>query len=205
MDDYSPQNKDEAQTALDDIRRNMNQVAREFAEGKISRTQFDAIYAHYSEKRAIVERLLERNPDSDVWRAAAASGKTNFLRSHYEARPLYYLVFRHDEREPLLADGKQPPGTGEAIYSVLKSLWSADERKTGVVRKKMDNGLWLVLALGAHAFTLVLFFQQPSITQINRVRDLHEDFERANQRALARGLPAGRMVFTQRSLLEERG
>ncbi len=199
-----PRNRAEAQATLEDIRRKMNNTAREFAEGRLSRAQFNAIYAHYSEKRTIVERLLQRNPESDAWRAAAASGKTSFLRSHFEARPIYFLIFRHGERQPLLTGGKQPPNSAESIYSMLKVLWSMETRRSGVARKAMKNGLWMVLALGDNAFTLVLFMLQPSLTQINRVRDLHNHFERANRLALERDLPPERMVFTQRSLLEER-
>ena len=198
--DEEHQNQD-AGAAMEQIRRDMHKVAREFADGTISRAQFNAIYAHYSEKRTIIEKLLERNPETDAWRAAAATGRTTFLRNRYEAKPVFLLVFAHGATKPLMMGGKQPPNTAQHIYALLKAIWAAKEQKVGVARKALDNGLWVVLAIGEHAFTMVIFLMQPSITQVNRVRDLHDDFERANQYALERGLPADRMVFTQRSLL----
>ena len=195
---------EDAGEALDQIRRDMHKIAREFADGAISRAQFNAMYAHYSEKRTIIEKLLERNPETDAWRAAAAAGKTTFLRNRYEAHPMFYLVFAHGGRKPLLIGGRQPPNTAQHIYALLKAIWamSEAERKIGVARKALDNGLWVVLAIGEHAFTLVIYALQPSLTQVNRVRDLHDDFERANRFAFERRLPPDRMVFTQRSLLE---
>ena len=50
-----------------------------------------------------------------------------------------------------------------------------------------------------------MFSLEPSIAQARLVRDLHADFERANQAALARGwIVPERMVFPQRALVEER-
>lgn len=199
MPDPEPE---DARKALQTIRRNMEQVAQEFSDGKISRAQFSAIYAHYSEKRTVVEKLIERNADSTALQAAAAPGRTTFLRNRFEARPLYYLVFTHGDKTPLLRDGKQPPNTAEQIYRLLKVLWAMKTPRVGLARKSMGNGLWLVMVLGERAFTLVIYSLQPSTMQTNYVRDLHDDFERANRMALQRGLSADTMVFPQRALLE---
>jgi hypothetical protein len=48
-----------------------------------------------------------------------------------------------------------------------------------------------------------MFNAEPSNAQARLVRDLHADFERANQAALARGwIVPERMVFPQRALVE---
>jgi hypothetical protein len=68
----------------------------------------------------------------------------------------------------------------------------------------MGSGNWLVLALGDRAVTLVMFMLEPSTAQINLVRDLHADFERANRGALERGTRSlDRFVFPQRALAEK--
>ncbi|MBC7869584.1 MAG: hypothetical protein H7Y09_01990, partial [Chitinophagaceae bacterium] len=92
---------EDPKTTLDHIREKMERVAGEFAAGKINRPQFNAIYAHYSEQRLIIERLVQRNPGNEAWKQVARLGRTNFLREHFEAVPLYFLVFRHNERQPL--------------------------------------------------------------------------------------------------------
>ncbi len=200
----TPHTPTEARTELGKIRHDMETITKEFADGKLSQEQFDALYAHYSEKRTIIEKLLERDPNTTAWKAAAAKGRTGPLRVRLEARPLYFLVFAHGGRKPLIMGGKQPQNTAQQIYSMLKTLWMMKTHRTGLARKAMGSGLWLILAMGDISFTMVIFSLQPSEVQINRVRDLHNDFERANHITLQRSLPPERMVFPQRSLLEER-
>ncbi len=192
------------QAVLESLRQKMEKVANEFAQGKINRAQFNAIYGRYSEQRAIVERLIERNPQNEAWKQAAAPGHTSFLREHFEARLLFYLVFQHDIPTPLMIGGRQQPDMAK-IGQVLKSLWGMKNRpKTGLARRDMGSGNWLVLALGDRAVTLVMFMLEPSTAQINLVRDLHADFERANRGALERGTRSlDRFVFPQRALAEK--
>jgi hypothetical protein len=192
------------QMALDILRRKMEVVATEFGQGNINRAQFNAIYGRYSEQRTIIEKLIARDPNNQAWKQAAAPGHTTFLRDHFESRLLYYLVYQHDVTVPLMMGGKQQPNMDQ-IGLVLKQLWGMKNRpKVGLARKSMNNGQWLVLALGEYAVTLALFQLEPSSAQANLVRDLHGDFERANRRVLERGTRSlDRFVFPQRALAEK--
>jgi hypothetical protein len=182
----------------------METVANEFAQGQLNRSQFNAIYTRYSEQRTIIERLIARNFNNDAWRQAAAAGHTAFLRSHFEARLLYYAVFKHNFPTPLMMGGKQQPDVTQ-ISQVLKTLWGMKHRpKIGLARKELANGQWIVLALGEFAVTLAVYMLEPSVAQANLVRDLHSDFERANQGALEKGTRSlDRFVFPQRALTEK--
>jgi hypothetical protein len=194
------------QAALALIRRKMEMVVTEYTQGRINRAQFNAIYRRYSEQQSVISRLIERNPDNEAWKQVAAPGHTSFLREHFEARLLYYLVYRHNLFAPLMMGGKQQPNVDQ-IGAVLRSLWNMPNRpKVGLARKELGNGQWLVLALGEFAVTLTVFQLEPSATQINRVRDLHTDFERANRPALENGTRSlDRFVFPQRALAEKPG
>lgn len=199
--DTMPENP---QAALELLRRKMEVVANEFGEGKINRAQFNAIYGRYSEQRTIIETLLKRNPENAAWKQAAAPGHTSFLRQHFEARLGYYLVYQHNIPTPLMMGGKQQANMDQ-ISGVLKSLWSMNKRpKIGLARKEMGGGQWLVLALGEFAVTLAMFMLEPSVAQATLVRDLHNDFERANRRSLSNGTRSlDRFVFPQRALAEK--
>jgi hypothetical protein len=188
--------------ALENLRGKMEAVANEFAAGKINRAQFNAIYARYSEQRTIIERLIARNPDNPAWKQAATPGHTSFLRDHFQARIDYYAVFRHQISRPLVFGGQKTPDV-RAVGRVLQSLWGMSNRpKTGLARKDMGDGHWLVLAMGEYALTLVMFTLEPSVAQMQWVRDLHADFERANRSALERNTQSlERMVFPQRALV----
>lgn len=187
---------------LEHIRLKMESIAADFANGTLNRAQFNAIYAHYSDQRAVVERLIERNPDNDAWRHAAAPGHTGFLKSHFEAQPVFYVVFRHSDPRPLITGGEELPAAREQIVHILKALWRTPDQeiRTGLARKAISDTAWLVIAIGELALTIVVYSLQPSNVQQNLVRDLHNDFERANRMALQRGFSADRMVYPQRSL-----
>ncbi len=189
--------------ALEVIRRKMENVANEFANGKINRAQFNAMYGRYDEQRMIIERLVERNPDSNAWEQVARPGHTSFLRDHFTARCLYYVIFRLSWPRPLMMGGEQQPRL-QTIEPALRALINMPKRpRTGLARKALADGHWLVLALGEHAVTFVVFNLEPATAQLNRIRDLHNDFERANQKALERGTSTlEKMVFPQRALVE---
>lgn len=192
------------QETLDHIREKMQSAATDFAEGRINRAQFNAIYGHYSEQQAIIERLVQRNPESQAWRQAAAPGHTTFLRNHFQAQVVFFGVFKHKDPRPLFMNGEASPDAREQIARILKSLWSLDEvPAAGLARKSMGDGSWIVLATGEQAVTIVLWSLQPSANQNEHVRNTHADFERANAIALSRNLGANKMVFPQRALMAQ--
>jgi seryl-tRNA synthetase len=200
----APESPTNPVSALNVLRHKMQTIADEFAEGKINRAQFNAMYKRYSEQRTIIERLVERNPESDAWRQVMGTkGYTSYLRSHFEAQPLYYAVHAHHQAKPVVLGGSKPD-TEATLLPMLEAVWKMPNiPKAGVGRKSLANGEWLILALGEYALTAVVFSLEPSIAQARLVRDLHNDFERANQAALARKwIIPDRMVFPQRALTE---
>ncbi len=204
-DELNPHTINSAQEAIGLLRQKMEVIATEFAEGRINRSQFNAVYGRYSEQRAIIERIVERNPDSRAWKQViGTSGHTNFLRQHFEAQPLYFIIYRHRLPEPLMLGGKTTPDMAQ-IAPILKGLWSMPNRpKTGLARKVIGEQQWLVLAMGEHALTIVVFLLEPSVAQAAMIRDMHADFERANSAALVRQvMHADRMVFPQRALVDD--
>lgn len=196
-------NIDDPEAALEEIRGKMERVAAEFAQGKINRMQFNAIYGRYNEQRSIIQRLIERNPENRAWRSVATPGHTGFLRSHFESHPVYYVVFQHNQPKPLIYDGTEKPN-GSTIIQILRALWKMPDRpEVGLARKQIEDNRWLVLTFGKHSITLVIFSLEPSAAQAVLVRDLHLDFERANAMLFQRGqVQPERMVFPQRALID---
>lgn len=184
------------------IREKMERIADEYANRKISRTQFNAIYGHYSEQRTLIERLISKDPSNAAWKQAARSGKTSFLRTHFEATARNYVIYLHETPNPLMGGGSRPDLT--RINILLQSLWAQPDAKRGVARLALQPPEWLVIAVGYFGVTLVTFHLEPSGTQVERVHDLHQDFERANSIYLKRGITdRQRIVFPQRALLEQ--
>lgn len=198
----SPVTRDPA-AALNLLRSKMETIADEFAQGKINSVQFHMLYRRHSEQRAIIEKLIERNPDSDAWQRVVGTGQTGFLRSQYAAQPLYYAVFRVGIERPMQFGGKQTANE-PLLSSMAAKLWALRNRPNpGLARKALPSGQWVIIATGEYAGTFVVFSMEPSNAQARLVRDLHADFERANAASFQRGqFIAERMVFPQRALAE---
>lgn len=191
------------QDALTRIREQLDKITQEYAAGELSSVQYYALYRHYNEKQLLIEKLAERNPDSNAWRAAATSGETGALRNRFEARLAYYAVFVRGSNEPLLTGGKLPARAAQQVHRFLKVLLSLRSWRRGFARRSLGDGMWLLLTIGDYSMTMAVYFMQPSERQSRRIRDLHTDFERANQIALRDNKLQERMVFPQRALLPE--
>lgn len=200
----SPASSHDPHGALNSLRLKMESIADEFAQGKLNLAQFQALYKRYHEQRTIIEKLLQRNPESDAWqKVVGTKGATTFLRQRFEAQTLCYAVFRNGSSDAIITDAKNENELN-LLKEVVQKLWRMPNRPhVGVARKYLSSKQWLLVAIGAHAATLAIYSLEPSNAQARLIRDLHADFERANQAALARGwVVLDRMVFPQRALTE---
>jgi hypothetical protein len=194
-----------AELALEKLRQKTARVAAEFASGKINRAQFLAIYAHYNEKRIIIERLLERNPDTQAWQSVARSGQTAFLRQHYASRVLSYAIYFHDSFQPLIVQG-QPSLPEDITLKILTAirLVRRTQRTLSAQRKQVDENHWAVFIPAEFTTAIAMFSLEPSTRQVLLVQDLHHDFERANRTLLLRDVRAAEhYVFPHRALFED--
>lgn len=198
--------RERAEKALARLREKMAQVATEFATGKINRAQFNAIYSRYNEQRQITERLLDRNPNSQAWQQVVKEGHTSFLRQHYQAHVLSYALYDNESSMPLYSLGNFKIETS-LLVPMLSSFRAAASEMFGAGLKstEIEGGRWLVFVPGRFTTSIVLFSVEPSTHQLDLVQDLHRDFERANQQALARGVrDQETLVFPQRALFERK-
>jgi hypothetical protein len=190
--------------AVATLKKKMEDTVSAFANGELNRAQFNAIYGRFDEQRAIIEGIIARDPSSTAWQQVVQAGQTTFLRDHFAARCIYYLVFRLGQPRPLMMGGQQQPDI-QQIVPILSAVYKMPNRPdNGLARKKLQKSQWLILAVGKAAMTVAVFNLEPSPAQLRRVRDLHNDFERANALALQRGTTTlEQMVFPQRALVEQ--
>jgi len=193
-----------AEEALINLRQKMARVAADFANGNLNQAQFDAIYARYSDQRAITERLLARNPESQAWQSVVQTGHTQFLKQHYAARPLSYAIYDRDTFHRIALTGQVQIKQAQ-IEAVLKRLNAviAQRGNPGPAHKRLPDGKCVLFVPGSLTAAVVIYSLEPATAQINRARDMHNDFERANNRALTRqDYDTSRMVFPHRALFE---
>ncbi|NLX10598.1 MAG: hypothetical protein GXY36_13155 [Chloroflexi bacterium] len=194
-----------AEEALIELRQKMAQVAAEYAEGRLNRAQFEAVYGRYSEQRDITERLLARNPESQAWQSVIQPGHTGFLRSHYAARVLSYAIYDQRTAEVIHVSGTTRLEDAQ-IAAVLRRLTAimAERGNPGPTTRRTADDHCVLFVPGELTIAIVIFLLEPAGQQIQRVSDLHRDFERANWHALANhDYEPERLVFPHRALLED--
>lgn len=197
----------EVDEAMERLREKMAKVAMEFAEGKINQAQFQAIYNRYQEQRIITEQLLARDPTTDAWQQVLTEGHTTFLRSRFEARVLGYTLHDNQSGDAIVAHG-QFGLSAEQLAHLLQGFYSATARAFGGGMRStiIEDGRWVLFVPGRYTTGIMIFTLQPSEGQLRLVSDLHEDFERANEPALASGnFSPEALVYPQRFLLQDLG
>jgi hypothetical protein len=201
----------QAEEALENLRQKTAQIANEFADGKINRAQFTAMYAHFNEKRVIIERLLSRDPSTQAWQSVAKGGHTTFLRQHFEARVLAYAIYDQGNVDPEKSVATHgtvpiPPDVAKNILTAVNMLLKtrSNANTLRALPKQIEGGRWMAIIPGAHTTALAMFSLEPSSEQFTRMQDLHRDFERANRIALERGIrSADQLVFPHRALFDK--
>ncbi|KAB2861532.1 MAG: hypothetical protein F9K46_08335, partial [Anaerolineae bacterium] len=103
--DQSASVEEQAAQALERLRQKMAVVAEEFAQGKINRAQFHAIYQRYQEQRQITEMLLKRDPQTGAWQSVMRPGHTGFLRDYYQAKIESYAIYHLALQKPIIVTG----------------------------------------------------------------------------------------------------
>lgn len=196
-----------AELALEKLRQKTALVAKEFADGNLNRAQFVAMYAHYNEKRIIIERLLTRDPGTQAWQTVATPGLTTFLREHYEARVLSFAVYDLNTNELISSQGEPllPIDLANKIITAIRMVLQ-NHQNLSAQRKALENDQWAVFIPGRYTVAIVTFSLEPSSQQVRLVQDLHRDFERANRQMLERGVrQAEQLVFPYRALFGRPG
>lgn len=189
--------------AIRRLREKMAAIAIEFAEGRINQAQFEAIYDHFQEKRAITESLLARDPDSAAWQQVLSEGGTAFLRQKFEAALEGYVLYLNKTAKPILRHGEIKIES-QALMDTLKRL-RATQQAPGIPQfTPVAEDRWLVYVPGRQTTAIAVYENEPPAHQIDLIGDLHRDFETVNRGKLAaEPVSLQDLVYPQRSLFEQ--
>jgi len=195
---------EKAEQAIETLRQKMATVAEEYADGKINKAQFNAIYRHYSEQRAITEGLLKRNPASEAWQAVVQPGQTGFLRDYYAAKIASYGLYRLKDGWQIALQGEVRLPQQQLLPIVLKVRDTVGQgHRLGPAWRQLKDQNWVFIVPGMLTMSVVIFSLEPALVQRKKVEDAHRDFERANHKILEREtFDAETLVFPHRALLE---
>ena len=178
----------QGQLLLNKIRMKMYKIVDEFAQGEISREQFNQIYEHYQSQLVMAMQMSDAESVGD---ASGTSRETIAIRNSLTAKAKAMTVYYH-------ATGLLLETIGDFDVSVARiapelnriSAGVQTGQKISIHSEKLDNQ-WLLYVPGRFSTAVLLFSNEPSTRQTNIIENMHHDFEIANEAALRSGRADG--------------
>jgi hypothetical protein len=160
----------------------IDHLLTEFAEGKVSREQFHAIYEHYSNQLALVEQMDRPGADLGL---DGVPGATIAIRQAHMAKALGLIIYHNKSGKfvETLGEFDIQPGVMAQTLNDFSTMMDAQQYIDRRVVKLPDRR-WLLFAAGRFTTVVSVFFHEPSPQQMREVERLHHDFEMANATAL---------------------
>lgn len=156
----------------------IDRLLTEFAEGKVSREQFHAIYEHYSNQLAMVEQMDRPGADLGL---DGVPGATIAIRQAHMAKALGLIIYHNKSGKfvETLGDFDIQPAVMAATLNDFTHMMDAQQYIDRRVLKLPDNR-WLLFAAGRYTTVVSVFHHEPAPQQMREVERLHHDFEMAN-------------------------
>lgn len=173
----------------------ISRLEKEYQQGIINNAQYRAIRKHYMEQREVAMRFGEKFPESKRWRAILEEGKTTYLMQLHEAACIGIGFYDVDKRDRIFIEGDIPQAA-EASMTLLGTFGKGENDTSSgrVFATQTDDGLALLLVPGRFTLCLAVYSQAPPTWQVGALREVHRNFEAANQATLKRGVTTN-LVF----------
>lgn len=181
-------------------------LLKEFSDGKLNREQFNMLYERYSGQLELANQAL--NTGNEGLMANAGGGQSTIAIRHEHMGKAIGLSIYHNRTGVSIETLGDFDVSAFIISPVLNDflmMGEADRLNEHRVMELLDKR-WLLFAAGKYSTVVTLFRNEPSPQQIREIERLHLDFELANGDMLKKGqLDAGKMaypfmVFVQKKL-----
>ncbi len=179
----------QAQGIIDTVQAKMHKVVDEFAQGEISREQFQKIYEHY-QNQIILAAQMAAEADS-LLGIEMTPGETIAIRSKLVAKAKAMTVYYHATGLLLETLGDFDVSVAR-IAPTLNGISNQVHRgRNAEVRTEQIGGEWVLFVPGRYSTAVMLFSHEPAVRQVTLIENMHHDFETANQTALKSGQADG--------------
>ncbi|MDX2161729.1 MAG: hypothetical protein SF162_10420 [bacterium] len=167
------------------IQRKIQTVLAEFADGTLSREQFHAIYAHYSDQLSMIEAALNTGNDAE---GIGKPNETIAIRASFMGKAIGLVIYHHKSGmfvETLGQFDVPPSRIAPTLndFSLMTDAGKLIDRRI----EKIGMKQWLLFAPGKYTTIVTLFQNEPSPHQSRELERLHHDFEVANGALLTAG------------------
>jgi hypothetical protein len=172
----------------------MSRLLDEFAEGKLNRDQFHAIYERYNAQMELADQSL----GGDSVNLNAEEGGTILLRNRYMGKAQGLIIFDIRTGNIIETLGRVEVAMTEIAPTIG---YFTEELMVGRVVervvKQVSENEWLLFLVGEFTSVVTLFQNEPSSYQTVTMQRMHTEFENANRALFLRRMPisADQMVF----------
>lgn len=177
------ENYEKIQKFRQEVQEKIDNLLGEFADGKVSREQFHALYAHQTLK---LQFALEALRSGSTTLIDGSTGETIGIRQSHMGKAIGLMIYHNKTGRfvDTLGSFDVPPQRIAPILNDFSLLMDANrliDRRVVKVGEKQ----WLLFAAGSYTTVVTLFHNEPSPEQSREIERLHHDFEVANANLLA--------------------
>lgn len=166
----------------------LQQLAHEFARGDINRSQFEQLYDRYEQQIKLINEYTQALDQTSPLRLRNDDVEdTLHLRRRLAARVIGIAIYSNRSGLPVETLGKF--SIDPALVVPMLSSYRAATReifKAGMRSTMMENDQWLSFVPGQSTTLITLYSAEPAKVQVDRLEQMHRDFETANKCTLER-------------------
>lgn len=198
-----------ARAFKEEVEGKIQKTVQEFAEGKLSREQFQLIYARYTDQLTIATMALMSGETGKIDDVKSDGSSTIAIKSSAQGKAVGLMIYYNKTGTILetLGDVSVPIGVIGPILNDFSMLME-DNQKVERQVKKIQDREWLLLSAGKYTTIVTQFRNEPALIQIQYLEKLHSDFEKANRalfetdRVSAESLAYPFMVFIEKKRIQ---
>ncbi len=177
------ENYEKIQKFRQEVQEKIDNLLGEFADGKVSREQFQALYAHQTLKLQFANDAL-RTGSTDL--IDGSVGQTIGIRQSHMGKAIGLMIY-HNKTGRFVDTLGSFEVTPTRLAPILNDFSQLMDSNRLIDRRVLKAGekQWLLFAAGRYTTVITLFQNEPSPEQSREIERLHHDFEVANSNLLA--------------------
>lgn len=177
-----------------EVQAKINNLLIEFAEGKLNREQFYAIYERYNGQIELVEKAIQGTGDVSL---EENQGGTILLREKFMGKARGLMLFENKNGATIETLGVFNVDMAKVQPILHRFMMQVREGHTlERIAQQVGENQWLLFMAGDFTTVVTLFEHEPSRYQITVIQRMQQEFENGNKRLFQEGIfTASRLIY----------
>ncbi|HVU13059.1 MAG TPA: hypothetical protein VHD90_17395, partial [Phototrophicaceae bacterium] len=157
------QDADKIEAYKEETHQKIELLLEEFAQGKINREQFNAVYAHHNAKLRLADEAMHQN---DAALVQGRQGETFGIRQAYMGKAIGFLIYHN--KSGMFVDTLGMFDIPPARIAPILNDFSTLMQGSSLIDRRVEHFSakhWLLFAAGKYTTVITLFEHEPSAVQ----------------------------------------